>query len=832
MKIYFTPAMKLYPNNRQQNNKHEDFKSINYSYNPAAYQDYNISFGARLFRSPENFYEQDFNKEGMPKSLHRYIYNPDNFSFRRTIPPAQAMKEVFGSIADMQTLEDVKAAFPDEPLFKDLHSQSSRKARTGVLGELTLMRADEDYAQKSLFKNGDDDLGMYILKKIYVEGKTLKEINKDFHRDKSVVYKGLSDIQYVDIKAFGIHFPRQDFWKSFIATREDFPYVYIPRTVEGGHSGGVSHEYAKTVKQPVKKRFEDMKDWEIDKISDALIEGMGDQNETEKLLKKRNIRDTESLNFVAKYMGEINSVVLEKLHVSEEMKEFFDNYESLTKSQKQKFKDYWKNPETRELRSLVMSSTIKFFFDVYGVDGNNDEFQELLEYARGIKSKREAQELEHDRRQAEYDKMFAELDSQESKPDADIVDIMPEKIEKVPELTFAEKLKAEAEKRDGKVYDFVVDGDVKVSLIANLEQMMYDRSKYLYKYLPQSFVEKYTKFVLNHPKVTEDYLLALIYKVDNLIGEGELITNQNVSNDKKVNEEISRKTALQVKDQLMDTAEVNKISREVDRDFYINNKKQVEILSQALMELCTILPVNDDEHIAKQIASELNKCMGEDGLSITTRKEIFDGETFDTIKSDILKRSKFLRTHDIAFLNLDDLHSVILASGFTDLTPEQRDFISEKIKKYQEPLTKKEMNKINYKIMENLENYDLSKSVLIKDKYAYLYKTIIENMKEYPEVRVVMNKILKDRFVTPENTHLRYFLEENPDKNLIGAKTERLITEIISNETEIVKIMAAVDMDNIEKYIKPYDKELYTQILEFRFFSIPYLKNYVASRKK
>ena len=134
MKIYFNPSIKS--NSRQHNNKHEEGvknAAVNYSYNPVAYRDYNISFGARLFRSPENFYEQDFNKDGMPKSLHRYIYSPDNFSFRRTIPPAQAMKEVFGSIADMQTLEDVKSAFPDEPLFKDLHSQSSRKARTGVI---------------------------------------------------------------------------------------------------------------------------------------------------------------------------------------------------------------------------------------------------------------------------------------------------------------------------------------------------------------------------------------------------------------------------------------------------------------------------------------------------------------------------------------------------------------------------------------------------------------------------------------------------------------------------------------------------------------------------
>ena len=48
MKIYFNPAIKSYVNNRQQN-KHEDNKNLkeSYSYNPVAYRDYNISFGAR-----------------------------------------------------------------------------------------------------------------------------------------------------------------------------------------------------------------------------------------------------------------------------------------------------------------------------------------------------------------------------------------------------------------------------------------------------------------------------------------------------------------------------------------------------------------------------------------------------------------------------------------------------------------------------------------------------------------------------------------------------------------------------------------------------------------
>lgn len=825
MKIYFNPSIKS--NSRQHNNKHEEGvknAAVNYSYNPVAYRDYNISFGARLFRSPENFYEQDFNKDGMPKSLHRYIYSPDNFSFRRTIPPAQAMKEVFGSIADMQTLEDVKSAFPDEPLFKDLHSQSSRKARTGVLGELALMREDEDYAQKSLFKNGKDDLGMYILKKIYVEGKTLKEINKDFHRDKSVVYKGLSDIQYVDIKAFGIHFPRQDFWKSFIATREDFPYVYIPRTVEGGKTPAASTLHRENgVKQPAKKRFEDIKDWEIDKISDALIEGMGDTKETEKLLKKRNLKDTESLNFVAKYMGEINSVVLEKLHVSEEMKEFFDNYETLTKSQKQKFKDYWKNPETRELRSLVMSSTIRFFFDVYGVDGNNDEFQELLEYARGIKTKREAQELEHNRKQAEYDELFRDLEIVGSPEKSELQDEM-QPVEK-PKV-FADELRKQADLYNGKVYDFMVDNGITVSIVANLPEIMSQKYHSEYRFLPKTYADKYTKFVLEHPKVTEDYMLSLLYKVDNLLDKGEMIANKQLFDDPAENEDANRKIVSQVKSQLMSVRDVNAVKEEVDKDFLNKNKKLSDIATQTLMELSVKLMGPNGENFKNKISKELMQILdGEKEISFDNLADIFDSETQNAIHSDLLKKANLLKKHDIAFLDPGQIVRIFDVCGFNELSAEQKQFVEKTFDKYQQPLSNKEIKKITYKIIDNMVNYDTNGSSVLDEPYVFLYRAAQKNIYKYPQIKASLTQILQKMYVQPQNTTLRYFIDENADPKLIAAKTERLIVDILTNEPELFSLMSSIDLENMDKYIKPFDFAMYRKMCEYRLVAAAFFDN-------
>ena len=101
------------------------------------------------------------------------------------------------------------------------------------------------------------------------------------------------------------------------------------------------------------------------------------------------------------------SVVLEKLHVSEEMKDFYMDYDNLSKSQKEKFAAYWQNDWLKEQQSKVMKGTIRLFFDTYGVDGNNEDFQELLEYARNIKPNRIARQEEHNRLQEEYERELA-----------------------------------------------------------------------------------------------------------------------------------------------------------------------------------------------------------------------------------------------------------------------------------------------------------------------------------------------------------------------------------------------------------------------------------------
>ena len=241
----------------------ENITDKNYEYNPIAYRDYNISFGARLFRTPENFYAQSFNQYGMPATMKEYLY--DDFEDRQKMPPAQMFKLVYEDIKFADSLEEVKIAFPEESLFEDLSDTPNRKSRTGVIAEVELMAQDG----KALFKDSDDSLALYLLKKIYTEGKTLKEINTDFQKDISEDFKGISPIDYTTLSAYGIKYPNNAFWKSFTATREEFPYTYTPRkAVESRNIGVVTSTRTTSTqtdaeKKPTKpNKFKDVKDWE------------------------------------------------------------------------------------------------------------------------------------------------------------------------------------------------------------------------------------------------------------------------------------------------------------------------------------------------------------------------------------------------------------------------------------------------------------------------------------------------------------------------------------------------------------------------------------------
>ena len=565
------PQLFITPKNNTNNLKQPNSTSKSVqsgTYNPLYYRDYNINFKARLFRTPANFYAQPFNQTGMPKTMKDYLN--DDYEDRQNIPPAQMMKIVFEPIKMADTLEDVKEIFPDEPLFDNLTTTPKRKARTGVIAEIDLMK-DEN---TKLFKNSDDTLGLYLLKKIYLEGKSLKEINKDFQNDISPDFNGLSPIDYTTITAYGIKMPNQGFWKSFLATREDFPYEYKPRKAYERSISAPKTEKPDLSLEDIKKlpaetnsaavkrkgKFDDVKEWEIDKLADAMISGRGNEDETRKILKKKNIKDAESSNFVMKYMWAIMPVVLEKTNASAEMKNFWATYDTTNKSQKDIMSAYWRTtPQMQALQSLMMKDTIKMFMEAYGVDGNNEEFQQLLQYPAEIAERRKQFEQAHELKQKYYDEMFAELDALEAPQEAKAKDLnqsapVSEKPEPAEEFT--------------EISINPATGDIKISeaIEKRFNQKLLDELDIF----PSQYKNKYMAFLNQHPLTTNELKLVSVVCQDDI---------QNILPDLLTNDSI--RTAFNI----------------IDQDFTEAEPVLFKNLRQAFIDTLTELHIENAENL-------------------------------------------------------------------------------------------------------------------------------------------------------------------------------------------------------------------------------------------
>ena len=530
-----------------------------------AYRDYNISFGARLFRTPQNFYEQEFNEQNMPKSLHEYIYETVDPGFKRSIPPAQAMKEVFGKISEAKNLDGVREMFPNEPLFKNLSATPKRKSREGLLGMINLLKEDPSYADKTLFKNGKNDLGMYILKKIYIEGKTLKEINQDFSKDVSVHFKSY-DITPQDYSAFGIRFPEKPFWKSFIATREDFPYVYIPRTETGktgggNGSGGVRTPRASEVEHTPKPRKYKLKDYQKKQLTDDIIEAKGDAQAIEKKVIKRFKKDDPEASFIVKYLSPIMTIAADKVHLSEEMKYFSEEEKEHGKTVKgaSMFERFWKaNPFLLKEYSQAITDTIEMFEDVYGAGGmlpmNKEfeeitkksenqkaidyvtpEFLELLDYTKTIEPRRNARYAKHDEEQALWEAHFMERYGDPNAKVDEVVQAIEELKKIVEDANYElEVLKKEAEKYGADVITLRgKDGD-EVHVTGNIDEVYEDVVRNETKLYPTAFANHFIKFMKTYDEITDRYKLSVATRqVKDMLDDDKIMTDEEFEDESK-----------------------------------------------------------------------------------------------------------------------------------------------------------------------------------------------------------------------------------------------------------------------------------------------------------
>lgn len=500
----------------------------------AGYKDFNINFRGR---TPENFYAQEFNVKNMPETMKTYLN--EDYETRKYLPPEQVMNQSFKYLDVIDNFSDVKSTYPDETLFENLH-EANLKGRTGILSDIKIAKEMSD---TPLLKDGSDDFGMYLLKKIFLEGKTIKEINKDFYeKDLAAEYKGAvtQPITYGTTSAYGIKYPKTDFWNSFIATRDEYKkfIVDLPKQnkndlkkeLAAKSSGSrnttqttsVRNGAEKTEKAP--RRKYSIKKYQRDQIKKDIKDAKADVNKVEKSIRKHFTQNDPEASFIVKYLSPIMTIAADRVHLSEEEKDFAEMLKNQGKKVENLFGQFWKaKPELLDYYSTMITDTIDLFEETYeegGVIPINSEYQvitdkvknqkpidfvsprflELLDHVQTIVPNRMAKYAKHDELQKEWEEHFRtkyEEVQQET--------VIPQESSKT---NMIDQLEVEAEKNNGKVYTLRgVDGE-DIKIVANLDETFSDYIRSLNRGMPSSYVNASISKALKNPLVTEDAKLS------------------------------------------------------------------------------------------------------------------------------------------------------------------------------------------------------------------------------------------------------------------------------------------------------------------------------------
>ncbi len=499
---------KYYYQNKK-NNKTNTTQTIPMQMN--AYQDFNINFRGR---TPENFYEQEFNVRHMPERMKKYLQ--ENYEVRKHIPPEQIMNESFKYLEVTENFDEVKDIYPE---FSNLHD-ANLKGRTGILADIKLSR---ELSDTPLFKDGSDNLGIYLLRKIYLEGKTIKEINKDFYeKDLNPEYKGAitQPITYGTTSAYGIQYPKTDFWNSFIATRDEYKKFFVDLPKQ--NKSQLKKELVKKqhTTEPEKKytRKYALKKYQKQLLKDDIKKSKGDVEQLEKAIRRRFTKDDPEAAFIVKYLSPIMTIAADRIHLSEEEKFFAET----NKTNENFFARFWKaKPELLEQYSTAITDTIELFEETYESGGMipvNSEYQvikegventkpidfvpqrfvELLDYTQTIVPTRLQKYAEHEKLQSKWDEHFKWRYGE-------IEETAPAIIKK----NATELLKEVAQDNNAQVYMLKGVNGNEVAITGNLDEFLGDYLRKEYFGFPPKFVNMLINFTLKHPMMTENAKLSI-----------------------------------------------------------------------------------------------------------------------------------------------------------------------------------------------------------------------------------------------------------------------------------------------------------------------------------
>lgn len=314
----------LYKNQNQQKksnvldcNNIQNFSSTdNLSVLSSKYNDYLLSFGARVDKGLERFYE--VNKDRIPLTVKQYIESlPD----KSAVTPIEAQREAFELLEYADSIDEIKEAFPEESLFSNLINPQDSKAKRGILYAFKDNAELLKLSNQGILKN-NENFTVYLVKKIFLEAKTIDEINKDLENDLNEDFKNdfkfknkekITDkdgtVSYVlgsTLKALGIQVPESEYQQSLRYTRDgysDFVGGKITDSLRGFYDSLSDEERtARAIKTyqklenwwesiPLNKKL----DMLVDEVSADELFGVYKKENSAKIQKKSTEKNTENL---------------------------------------------------------------------------------------------------------------------------------------------------------------------------------------------------------------------------------------------------------------------------------------------------------------------------------------------------------------------------------------------------------------------------------------------------------------------------------------------------------------------------------------------------------
>lgn len=197
------------------NNSNKDFSLSSYPSN------YYLSFSSsRVDKGLPRFYA--FNKDKMPVTVREYVESLSSAD-KALETPISAQYNAFDLLECCSSIDDVKCAYPDEPLFESLKNLEDTKPSRGFLCDAKLLKNDIEASGESVVLD-EQSLTVYLLKKIFLEAKTVKEINEDIDADVHPMLRN-EDKNYIThstLRALGIQMPNTEYLNSLRYTREGY----------------------------------------------------------------------------------------------------------------------------------------------------------------------------------------------------------------------------------------------------------------------------------------------------------------------------------------------------------------------------------------------------------------------------------------------------------------------------------------------------------------------------------------------------------------------------------------------------------------------------------